>query len=284
MSYGASDRGNHAWSLDEDASRPFFRQAVEAGINFFDTANVYSDGTSEEIIGRALAEFADRDEIVVATKVHGRMRHGPERCRPVAQGDHDARSTTACAGSAWTTSTSTRSTASTRRCRSRRRWRRCTTSSRPARPATSGPRRCGRGSSPSCSTPPTSTAGRRSSSMQDHYNLLYREEEREMLPLCVDQGVGVIPWSPLARGRLTSGLGRHDGAQRDRRVRQDALPRRATRRSSTPSPRWPSARGVQPGAGRAGLGDAAPGRDGADHRGDQARAPRRRRGLRRLCT
>src|SRR3954453_17241422 len=77
MSYGIPDRGSHPWTLDEEASRPFIKKAVEAGINFFDTANVYSDGTSEEIVGRALADFARRDEIVLATKVHGRMRPGP---------------------------------------------------------------------------------------------------------------------------------------------------------------------------------------------------------------
>ena len=77
MSYGAPDRGNHPWSLDEEASRPFFRQAIESGINFFDTANVYSDGSSEEITGRALAEYGNREELVVATKVNGRMHKGP---------------------------------------------------------------------------------------------------------------------------------------------------------------------------------------------------------------
>src|ERR1700710_107785 len=78
MSYGEPDRGmNQPWSLPEDESRPFFRRAVEAGINFFDTANVYSAGSSEEITGRALAEMADRDEIVLPTKVHGAMREGP---------------------------------------------------------------------------------------------------------------------------------------------------------------------------------------------------------------
>ena len=76
MSYGEPGRGAHPWSLDEEASRPFFRRAVEAGNNFFDTANVYSAGSSEEIVGRALADFARRDEIVLATKVHGRMRPG----------------------------------------------------------------------------------------------------------------------------------------------------------------------------------------------------------------
>ena len=77
MSYGIPDRGNHEWTLDEDASRPFIKRAVEAGINFFDTANVYSDGTSEEIVGKALGDFARRDEVVLATKVHGTMRKGP---------------------------------------------------------------------------------------------------------------------------------------------------------------------------------------------------------------
>ncbi|MGW3731124.1 aldo/keto reductase, partial [Streptomyces sp. NPDC000851] len=77
MTYGLPDRGVHEWTLDEEASRPLIRQALEAGITFFDTANVYSDGTSEEIVGKALRDFARRDEIVLATKVHGRMRPGP---------------------------------------------------------------------------------------------------------------------------------------------------------------------------------------------------------------
>src|ERR1700722_2926699 len=77
MSYGAPDRGNHSWTLPEEESRPFIKKALELGITFFDTANVYSDGTSEEILGRALKDFAKRDEIVIATKVHGRMRPGP---------------------------------------------------------------------------------------------------------------------------------------------------------------------------------------------------------------
>ncbi|OYV64788.1 MAG: alcohol dehydrogenase, partial [Acidiphilium sp. 37-67-22] len=77
MSFGVPDRGNHAWTLDEASSRPIIRHALEAGINFFDTANVYSDGTSEEIVGRALRDYARRDEVVIATKVNGRMRPGP---------------------------------------------------------------------------------------------------------------------------------------------------------------------------------------------------------------
>ena len=95
MSYGARERGTHRWVLDEEASRPFFKQALEVGINFFDTANVYSLGASEEITGRALKDFAKRDEVVIATKVHGKMRDDPNGRGPVAQGDHAARSTPA---------------------------------------------------------------------------------------------------------------------------------------------------------------------------------------------
>src|SRR5437899_5082736 len=77
MSYGGGNRGNHAWSLPEEESRPFIKKALEAGINFFDTANRYSLGSSEEILGRAIKDFARRDEVVIATKVYGRMRPGP---------------------------------------------------------------------------------------------------------------------------------------------------------------------------------------------------------------
>src|SRR3954464_15117796 len=77
MTYGVPDRGSHAWTLDEENSRPLIKQAIELGINFFDTANVYSDGTSEEIVGRALKDFSRRDDVVIATKVFNRMRPGP---------------------------------------------------------------------------------------------------------------------------------------------------------------------------------------------------------------
>ena len=89
MSYGDPAGGTHPWSLDEEASRPFFIRALELGINFFDTANVYSAGSSEEIVGRALAELTARDEVVIATKVHGRDAPGRQRRRPVTQGDHE---------------------------------------------------------------------------------------------------------------------------------------------------------------------------------------------------
>ncbi len=228
---GATMRGRS----HEEESRPFFRQALEAGINFFDTANVYSAGTSEEITGRALLELTAPRE--------NRDRHeGP---RPDAARARTARacrarrsctrSTPACAGSAPTTSTSTRSIAWTRTRRSRRRSRRCTTSSRPARPATSARPRCTRGSSRRRCYVADAHGWTRFVTMQDHYNLLYREEEREMLPLCRDQGIGVIPWSPLARGRLTRPWDDHHDAVGDRRVRPLALRRRATARSSTQS-------------------------------------------------
>src|SRR4028119_759810 len=77
MTYGVPERGSHLWTLNDEESRPFIQRALELGINFFDTANVYSDGTSEEIVGRALRDFAHRDEVVIATKVHGRMRADP---------------------------------------------------------------------------------------------------------------------------------------------------------------------------------------------------------------
>ena len=202
MSYGIPDRGTHAWTLDEEASRPFIRRAVEEGINFFDTANVYSDGTSEEIVGRALNDFAKRDEIVLATKVHGAMRRSPngkglsrkaimfeidESLRrlgtdyvdlfqihrwdnrvPIEE-TMEALHDVVKAGKALYIGASSMwawQFAKAQHVAEQHGWTKFVT-------------------------------------MQNHYNLVYREEEREMLPLCIDQGVGVIPWSPLARGLLT---------------------------------------------------------------------------------
>ena len=202
MSYGSPQQGTHPWTLDEDASRPFIRQAVELGINFFDTANVYSLGSSEEIVGRALAEFANRDEIVIATKVHGPMRGGRN------------------AGGLSRKTIMTEIDASLRRLGTDyvdlyqiHRW-------DPRTPieetleALHDVVKAGKARYIGASSmyawqfsKALYTADRdgctRFVSMQDHYNLLNREEEREMLPLCADQGIAVIPWSPLARGRLT---------------------------------------------------------------------------------
>ena len=202
MSYGDPNRGNHAWTLDEDASRPFLARALDLGINFFDTANVYSDGTSEEIVGRALAEMADRDEIVLATKVHGVTRPGPNGrglSRKAILAEIDA---------------------SLRRLGTDyvdlyqiHRWDNRTPIEETMEAlhdvVKSGKARyIGASSMWAWQFAKAQHVAERNGwtrfvSMQNHYNLVYREEEREMLPLCLDQGVGVIPWSPLARGLLT---------------------------------------------------------------------------------
>lgn len=202
MSYGVADRGNHSWTLDEEASRPFVRQAVEAGINFFDTANVYSDGTSEEIVGRALADFARRDEIVLATKVHGQMRPeanggGLSRKAIMTEIDHSLRRL----GTDYVDLYQIH------------RWDRATPIEETMEALhdvvkAGKARYIGASSMYAWQFSKAQYVAERHGwtrfvSMQNHYNLLYREEEREMLPLCADQGVGVIPWSPLARGRLT---------------------------------------------------------------------------------
>jgi aryl-alcohol dehydrogenase-like predicted oxidoreductase len=202
MSFGDPSSGAHPWTLDEDTSRPLIRQAVEAGITFFDTANVYSGGTSEEIVGRALADFTRRDEIVLATKVHGRMHDGPNgaglsRKAILAEIDHSLRRL----GTDYVDLYQIH------------RW-------DPTVPIeetlealhdvvkAGKARYLGASSMYAWQLSKAQHLARAHGwtpfvSMQDHYNLLNREEEREMYPLCADEGIGVIPWSPLARGRLT---------------------------------------------------------------------------------
>jgi aryl-alcohol dehydrogenase-like predicted oxidoreductase len=158
MSFGDPARGRHEWSLDLDAARPLIRQALEAGITTYDTANVYSDGSSEEITGTVLGELARRDEILIATKVNGRMRPGPKgaglsRGAILTQVDASLRRLGTDYIDLY------QIPGGTRRSRSRRRWRHCTTSCARARSATSARPRCGRGSSRRPSTPPTGTAG-----------------------------------------------------------------------------------------------------------------------------
>ena len=202
MTYGEPERGNHPWTLSEAESRPFIRRALDLGITFFDTADVYSDGSSEEIVGRALKDHARRDGIVLATKVHGRMhpdanggglsrkhimaaidaslrrlgtdyvdlyqihRHDPETpVEETLEALHDV----VKAGKARYIGAS-----------SMHAWQFCRALYLADRHGWT-----------------------RFASMQNHYNLLYREEEREMVALCLAEGVGMIPWSPLARGRLT---------------------------------------------------------------------------------
>ncbi len=128
MAYADGSKGNHPWALDEEASQPFFKAAIEAGINFFDTANVYSAGTSEEFLGRAIQRYAKRDEIVIATKVHGEMRpndpNGKGLSRKHIFGEIDASLRRLQTDYA----ISTKSTASILKRRSRKRWKRCMTS------------------------------------------------------------------------------------------------------------------------------------------------------------
>jgi aryl-alcohol dehydrogenase-like predicted oxidoreductase len=202
MSYGAPGQGNHAWSLGEDDSRPFIRRALEAGINLFDTANRYSLGSSEEILGRALKDFARRDDVVIATKVYGRMRPGPNGAglsRRAIISELDA---------------------SLRRLGTDyvdlyqiHRWDYGTPIEETLEALhdvvkAGKVRYIGASSMHAWQFARALAVSERHGwtrfvSMQNLVNLLYREEEREMLPLCAAEGIGVIPWSPQARGRLT---------------------------------------------------------------------------------
>ena len=201
MTYGEPGRGNHEWTLPEEQSRPFIARALEAGINFFDTANVYSAGSSEAILGRAIRDMVPREHVVIATKVHGAMRkdaNGSGLSRKAIFAEIDASLTrlgmdyvdlyqihrfdphtpieetlealhdVVRAGKARYIGAS-----------SMYAWQFC-----------------------KALYLAKLNGWTRFVSMQNHLNLLYREEEREMLGLCVEEGVGVIPWSPLARGRL----------------------------------------------------------------------------------
>ena len=217
MSFGEPNRLPQAWSIDETAARPFFRQAIEAGINFFDTANIYSGGSSEEITGRALNDMARREEIVVATKAFFPWRNSPNTgflsrkalfqsiddslsrlkmdyvdLYQIHRFDHgtpieetmEALHDIVKSGKVRYIGASSMET-----------WR-FAKMQHIAR----------------------QNGWTRFVSMQPQYNLLYREEEREMLPFCADQGIGVIPWSPMARGRLT-----RDFDEVTRRTQNDAF-------------------------------------------------------------
>jgi aryl-alcohol dehydrogenase (NADP+) len=202
MSYGEPDRGNQPWSLPEADSLPFFRQALDAGINFFDTANVYSAGSSEEITGRALLSLTDRDNVVIATKVHGRMRPGPNggglsRVAILREIDASLRRLGVDHVDLYQIHRFDSETPIEE-----------TLEALDEVVKAGKARYIGASSMYAWQFSKAQYLADRYGwtrfvSMQNHYNLLYREEEREMLPLCLDQGVGVIPWSPLARGRLT---------------------------------------------------------------------------------
>jgi 1-deoxyxylulose-5-phosphate synthase len=201
MTYGEPDRGHPVWSLGEEESRQLIKQAIEAGINFFDTANMYSQGSSEEIVGRALKDFASRDAVVIATKVRHAMRAGPNgaglsRKAIFAEIDHSLRRL----GTDYVDLYQIHRMDSA-------------TPVEETLEALHDVVKAGKARYLGASSMHAWEFSKvlhlqrqhgwaRFVSMQDHYNLLAREEEREMLPLCADEGVGTIVWSPLARGRL----------------------------------------------------------------------------------
>lgn len=201
MTYGEPDRGHPVWSLGEADARPLIRHALDAGINFFDTANLYSNGSSEEILGRALADFADRDDVVIATKLRHPMRQGPNgrglsRKAIMTEVDHSLRRLGTDYIDLYQIHRNDHATPLTE------------TLEALSDLVTMGKvRYLGASSMPAWEFAKALHLQRehgwaRFVSMQDHYNLLHREEEREMIPLCLDEGVGTIIWSPLARGRL----------------------------------------------------------------------------------
>ncbi|QUS38805.1 aldo/keto reductase [Tardiphaga alba] len=202
MTYGVSDRGSHAWTLDEENSRPLIKQAIELGINFFDTANVYSDGTSEEIVGRALKDFAKRDDVVIATKVFNRMRPGPNgaglsRKAIMTEIDHSLRRLGTDYVDLYQIHRLDKKTPIEE-----------TMEALHDVVKAGKARYIGASSMYAWQFAKAVYTSRLNGwtqfiSMQNHVNLLNREEEREMLPFCADQGIAVMPWSPLARGRLT---------------------------------------------------------------------------------
>jgi aryl-alcohol dehydrogenase-like predicted oxidoreductase len=201
MSYGDPHRGHPAWSLDEESSRPLIKHALEAGINFFDTANMYSYGSSEEILGRALKDFADRDDIVIATKLRHPMRPGPNgkglsRKAIMTEVDHSLQRLGTDYIDLYQIHRNDHTTPLEE-----------TLEALHDLVKAGKVRYLGASSMPAWEFAKALHLQKqhgwaRFVSMQNHYNLLAREEEREMIPLCLDEGVGTIVWSPLARGRL----------------------------------------------------------------------------------
>jgi aryl-alcohol dehydrogenase-like predicted oxidoreductase len=220
MSYG--DPATRPWVLGEDAAEPIVRRAVEAGVTFFDTADIYSLGVSEEITGRLLARlFARRDDYVLATKVHFPLAKGPNRGglsrKHILASIDDSLRRLGCDHvdlyqiHRWDPETPIVETMA----------------------ALHDVVRAGKARYIGASSmfawqfakaqhTADAAGSTRFVAMQNHYNLIYREEEREMIPLCIDQGIGVIPWSPLARGMLAGSRGR-DGERHTVRAGSDAF-------------------------------------------------------------
>ncbi|WP_339157631.1 aldo/keto reductase [Paenibacillus sp. FSL W8-0186] len=202
MSFGVAERWIHQWVLNEEQSRPIIKKALELGINFFDTANVYSMGTSEEILGRALKDYANRDEIVLATKIHGRMHEGPNgaglsRKAIISEIDKSLKRLGTDYVDLYII----------------HRWD-YNTPIEETMEALHDVVKAGKARYIGASAMyawqfqkslyvAEKNGWTRFISMQNHLNLIYREEEREMLPLCREEKIGVTPYSPLASGRLT---------------------------------------------------------------------------------
>ena len=202
MGFGDAERGFHKWVLNEENSRLIIKKALELDINFFDTANVYSTGTSEEYLGRALKDFVPRDEVVIATKVHGKMREGPNgsglsRKAILSEIDNSLKRL----GTdyvdlyiihRWDYETPIEETMET-----------LNDIVRAGKARYIGASAMYAWQFQSALYAADKHGWARFVSMQNHMNLIYREEEREMLPLCRAQGIGTTPYSPLASGRLT---------------------------------------------------------------------------------
>jgi len=206
MSFGIGERGDFPWALNEESSRPMIKKALELGINFFDTANIYSDGTSEEITGRILRDYANRDEIVIATKVYFRVRKGPNGAglsRKAIMSEIDKSLKRLGTDYVdlyqihrWDYDTPIEETMEVLH-----------------DVVKAGKARyIGASSMYAWQLMKANHVAEKNGwtkfvSMQNHLNLLYREEEREMLPLCKEEKIAVVPWSPLAAGRLTQPWG-----------------------------------------------------------------------------
>ena len=260
MGFGDAERWVHKWVLNEEASRPIIQKALELGINFFDTANVYSIGRSEEILGCALKDFAKRDEVVIATKVNGKMREGPNggglsRKAILSEIDNSLKRL----GTdyvdlyiihRWDYETPIEETMETLH-----------DIVKAGKARYIGASAMFAWQFQKALFTADQHGWSRFVSMQDHLNLIYREEEREMLPLCRAEKIGVTPYSPLASGRLT-----RDRYGRQRQIRRDRRNRSKGGRAGGGSRR--KARG----AARtycAGLAVTEGSCDGADHWGDQ---------------
>ena len=229
MSFGDPDGWVHKWALNEENSRPIIKRALELGINFFDTANVYSIGKSEEILGRALKEYANRDEVVIATKVHGKMHEGPNGSglsRKAIMSEIDKSLKRLGTDYVdlyiihrWDYNTPIEETMEALH-----------------DVVKAGKARyIGASAMYAWQFQKALYAAERNGwtrfvSMQNHLNLLYREEEREMLPLCVEEKIAITPYSPLASGRLT-----RDWSETTKRYETDQIAK-----SNTMPPQMPT--------------------------------------------